>query len=85
MLFCAKNQFRKNYFLKTNFCENIIFVLDLTETCGFTIEAQLKLLRRLKEINKPTYIYLSKTDIYNEDPIYKKTENENTVFYYVYK
>ena len=53
----------------------IIFVLDFTESCGFSIQSQLKLLKQTKEISKPMIIYLSKTDLFDDE------ENENLELY----
>lgn len=44
----------------------IMYVFDLTETCGYSIEEQLKLYEKLKSTRKPVVIYLSKTDLYTE-------------------
>lgn len=50
-----------------DFSDIIIFVIDFTETCGFDIKSQIKLLKRTRDIGKPIVIYLSKTDIFNEE------------------
>jgi len=49
-----------------NYCSIIVFVIDVTESCGFDLDAQLKLLKQTSK-NKDTIIYFSKTDIYNEE------------------
>ncbi len=51
----------------SNFCSEIIFVIDLTEECGFNIEQQIKLLKNTVALNKPIMLYFSKTDIYDEE------------------
>lgn len=48
------------------YCSLIIFVLDITESCGYDIQAQMKLLKQTAK-NKKTVIYFSKTDLYNEE------------------
>ena len=45
----------------------IVFVLDLTQTCGYSIKNQVKLLKQTRDLQKPMAIYLSKTDIFDED------------------
>jgi nucleolar GTP-binding protein len=59
-----------------NYAEKIIFVIDFTESCGYSIEEQLKLLKKISsETNKEIIIYLSKTDIYDDHSIELKEEN----------
>lgn len=48
-------------------CNQIVFVLDVTQSCGFNVEQQIKLLKQTVYYNKPIVIYLSKTDIFNEE------------------
>lgn len=58
-----------------NFCDKIIFTIDFTESCGYNIESQLTLLKKVKETStKNVMIYLSKTDIYDEDSEYRIEE-----------
>ena len=49
--------------------QKIIYVFDLTETCGYEIEQQIKLYKRLeKEFkDKEIIIYLSKSDILKQE------------------
>ncbi len=47
--------------------EAIIFVLDFTENCGYSIKSQIKLLKQTANYNKPITIYLSKTDLFDEE------------------
>jgi GTP1/Obg family GTP-binding protein len=47
--------------------DKIIYIFDLTEP--YPIEDQIKLYNRLKELNKPIIIYLSKTDILEKEKI----------------
>jgi len=60
------------------YCSEIIFVIDLTEECGFNIEQQIKLLKQTQNLNKPILIYFSKKDLYNEETeeIEKDTQNK---------
>jgi len=47
--------------------EKVIYVFDLTEP--YTMEEQEKLFQNLKKLNKPIFIYLSKTDIIDKENI----------------
>jgi len=47
----------------------IIYIIDLTESCGYSVESQEKLLKKLKD--KKVLIYLSKSDLFSEDFEYK--------------
>ena len=57
----------------------IIYVIDFTETCGYTIENQLKLLKKTKGYEKPIVLYFSKSDIFDEESKEKYEENKNTI------
>ena len=46
-----------------NYTQSMVFVLDITNS----VEKQIKLLKKAQETKKPILIYLSKTDIYNEE------------------
>lgn len=46
----------------------IIYVFDITET-SYSLHEQQKLLRRIKELDKPILCYLSKTDILSDEQI----------------
>ncbi|MCA9496349.1 MAG: 50S ribosome-binding GTPase [Nanoarchaeota archaeon] len=62
----------------TQYCSEIIFVIDFTQSCGFEIDSQIKLLKKTQnQTDKPIIIYLSKTDIYNEETKELKKEYEN--------
>lgn len=50
-----------------NYCDSIVFVLDITESCGYSVDQQLKLLKSIRTTEKPLVIYLSKQDIYGEE------------------
>lgn len=51
----------------TDFSDIIVFVIDFTQSCGYDIEAQFKLLKKTANIKKDIIIYLSKTDLFNEE------------------
>lgn len=57
----------------------IVYVIDFTQTCGYNIKNQIKLLRETKELKKTILIYLSKTDIFDNDAKELKKEYENTL------
>jgi len=68
---------RRAQIIIQEYCSEIIFVIDLTESCGFGIESQLKLLKKTKDSKKQIIIYFSKSDIYNEEDLEIKNEYEN--------
>jgi nucleolar GTP-binding protein len=45
----------------------IVFVLDITESCGYKIKDQLKLFKEITKKEKETYFYFSKTDIFSKE------------------
>lgn len=47
----------------------VMYVFDLTESCGYTVEEQLKLFKQLKRMAKPMCAYLSKQDLLTEGDI----------------
>ena len=49
------------------FANQLIFVLDLTTSCGYDISSQVKLLKETIKLEKPIVIYISKTDLFEED------------------
>lgn len=51
----------------TRYSQSIIFVIDFTESSGYNVDSQYKLLRRTEELQKNIVIYLSKTDLFNEE------------------
>lgn len=55
----------------------IVFVLDFTQTCGFEIKSQIKLLKQTFNTNKNIVIYLSKKDIYDDISYELEKENKN--------
>ena len=52
-----------------NYSSNLIFVIDLTQSCGYSIKNQLKLLDETKKNNsqKDIFIFLSKVDIFEDE------------------
>lgn len=63
----------------TNYCQDIVFVLDFTQSCGYTIEEQVKLFKKTSNLKKEIYIYLSKTDLYDEETEERFEENLNKI------
>ncbi len=57
-------------------CDLVVFVLDFTQSCGYPIEQQLALLKNTAKIGKEMVLYLSKTDIFDEDSEYLIEENK---------
>jgi len=60
-----------------DYCSEIIFVVDLTENCGYSISQQIKLLKKTVEFNKKMVIYFSKSDIFNEETLEIEKEYSN--------
>ena len=52
--------------------EKIIYVFDLTEP--FPLDSQIKLYKKIKQLKKPTTIYLSKTDILDKEIVNEFSE-----------
>lgn len=59
------------------YSEIIIFVLDFTESCGFSSDLQMKLLKKISNEKKEIILYFSKTDLYDEEVEYRKNEFKN--------
>ena len=49
------------------YCKYIVFVIDITQSCGYSIEQQLALLKKTSNEKVSHVIYFSKCDIYNEE------------------
>ena len=49
------------------YCAQIVFVLDLTESCGYSVEQQLSLLKKTSTEKVTQILYFSKVDLYNEE------------------
>ncbi|MEM4588342.1 MAG: GTPase, partial [Nanopusillaceae archaeon] len=65
------NEIEKRAILALKYLANIIvFVIDVTETCGYKIEEQENVLRRILKLFKAkTYLYFSKSDLFSEKEI----------------
>ena len=50
-----------------NHCNQIIFVIDITQSCGYSLDAQLKLFKETSKIKDNIILYFSKTDLFEED------------------
>jgi len=82
------NEIEKKSILALNYLANlIIYIFDLTETCGYSIEEQINLLNMIKRIfNKEIILYFSKKDLFKEkeekilNEFIKKYNNMN-IFY----
>jgi small GTP-binding protein domain len=82
------NEIEKKSILALNYLANlIIYIFDLTETCGYSIEEQENLLNNIKKIfNKEIILYFSKKDLFTEreekilNEFIKKYNNMN-IFY----
>jgi nucleolar GTP-binding protein len=82
------NEIEKKSILALNYLANlIIYIFDLTETCGYSIEEQINLLNMIKKIfNKEIILYFSKKDLFTEreekilNEFIKKYNNMN-IFY----
>jgi len=60
------NNIEKTAYLAVKYCAHtIVYIYDLTES--YPLKDQKKLLKRLKEFDKPIIIYLSKTDIIDKE------------------
>ncbi len=59
----------------------ILFILDISESCGYTIDQQIDLFQSIKPLfqAKPLVIVLSKSDLqkFNELPQEEKSKIEN--------
>jgi len=82
------NEIEKKSILALNYLANlIIYIFDLTETCGYSIKEQINLLNTIKKIfNKEIILYFSKKDLFTEkeekiiNEFIKKYNNMN-IFY----
>ena len=77
--FDKMNNIEKQAFLAMKYCSNfIIYVFDLTEP--YSLEEQIKLYEKIKDIGKSVIIYLSKTDILDREIIHKFKIKEKAIF-----
>ncbi|MFP3167447.1 MAG: GTPase [Candidatus Nanopusillus sp.] len=82
------NEIEKKSILALNYLANlIIYIFDLTETCGYSIKEQINLLNNIKKIfNKEIILYFSKKDLFTEkeEKIFNefiKNYNNMNIFY----
>lgn len=68
------NNIEKQAFLALkHLCKKIIFVLDPTESCGYSVKDQGNMLNYIKnKFKKPIILYLSKTDLPHKKVKYSK-------------
>ncbi|NQZ84478.1 MAG: 50S ribosome-binding GTPase [Nanoarchaeales archaeon] len=62
-----------------DYCQSMVFVIDFTESCGYKVEQQLALLKKVTTDNTPVTLYFSKEDIFNEEDKEKKMEALKTL------
>ncbi|BFI73332.1 GTPase Era [Nanoarchaeota archaeon] len=62
------NEIERKAILALDYLANmIIYVIDITETCGYSIKEQENLLNNIKKIfNKEIILYFSKSDLFND-------------------
>ncbi|MFH0752854.1 MAG: GTPase [archaeon] len=72
---------KQAYLAIKHLAKTIVFVIDLTESCGYTTNLQEELISNLKKEfkNKTIIIYGSKSDLMNEEQL-KKYQNKNIIF-----
>ena len=82
------NEIEKKSILALNYLANlIIYIFDLTETCGYSIKEQINLLKTIKKIfNKEIILYFSKKDLFTEKEEkilneFIKNYNNTNIFY----
>ena len=59
-----------------DYCNLIVFVLDFSESCGYDIESQLRLLKRTSQLGKEILLYFSKEDIFDEEALERISESK---------
>ncbi|RDD52698.1 GTP-binding protein [Nanoarchaeota archaeon NZ13-N] len=84
--FDRMNRIEKRAILALKYLANlIVYVIDLTETCGYSVKEQENVLRRIKDnFNLDIVIYFSKTDLFSDNE-WKKMEdfvNRNKLRYF---
>ncbi len=80
------NSIEKQAYLAIKYLsEKIIYIFDLTEACGYEIEQQVNLFKKLKEEfkEKEIIIFLSKTDLLKQEQIdlFSSYLKDNKLFY----
>ena len=64
------NDIEKYSYAALKFLANmVIYVFDITGTCGYSVEKQMKLFEMIKKNYKKVVVYLSKTDLMQENKI----------------
>ncbi len=48
------------------FCSIIVFVIDLTTSCGYTVDEQIELFKSIQKESKEIIVYFSKVDLYGK-------------------
>lgn|SRR3989338_1552818 len=71
---------KKSYLAIKHLADLLVFVLDITESCGYEVELQETLLKQIKELfkHKKIVIYLSKSDMISKEQLTEfknKTKN----------
>ncbi|MCA9487079.1 MAG: 50S ribosome-binding GTPase [Candidatus Woesearchaeota archaeon] len=69
----------------TSYSSLLVFVIDCTLACGYDTAQQKELLEQVLDLKKETYLYFSKTDLYNADAskrrkLFEKEFSSCTVF-----
>lgn len=65
--FKEMNYIEKQAYLTTSMVTNlIVFIIDPTQSCGYSLNQQQKLYQRFKKFNKDIILVYSKSDIINE-------------------
>jgi len=80
------NSIEKQAYLAVKYlAQRIIYVFDLTETCGYEIEQQIKLFKKTKEEfkNKEIVVFLSKVDLLKREQVelFSKYFKNQKIFY----
>ena len=70
------NEIEKKAILALDYLANIIvYVIDVTETCGYSIKEQINLLENIRKLfKKEIILYFSKKDLFNEEENKKMEE-----------
>jgi nucleolar GTP-binding protein len=62
-----------------DYCQSMVFVIDFTESCGYKVDQQLALLKKVTSDETPITLYFSKEDIFNEEDVERKDEAMKTL------
>lgn len=58
----------------TEYADAIVFVFDVTESCGYSLDQQIKLCKQIQKQDTPLCLYFSKEDIFNEEDQERKQD-----------